>query len=502
MDGLLYLLLPFQEPFQIFLVAAGVFAGIYVGAIPGLSGTMAVSLLVSFTFGWDTNNALALMNGVFTGAVYGGSRSAILLNIPGAPAAVATSFDGYPLAKKGLAGEAIGIATIASVIGEFLGIIALALFAPAVSKIALKFAPRDFLMLAFMGMMLVGSLSAKSLSRGLVTAAIGVFLGTVGLDPISAVPRFTYGNTYLLSGVDYVTAMLGLFGVSEALTQIKHIDVEAVKQKIDRVVPTFSAVKNQLPLILRSSVIGVIVGALPGAGGDIAALMSYDQASRTVKNPKVPFGEGAVEGLIAPETANNAAIGGAYIPMLTMGIPGDAVTAVILGALVIHGLRPGPMLMVDSPHLFYLIVMQLLISVVFLLIFGLTGVKVFTKLVEIPKGRLMPIIIILSVVGCYAVNNSVHDIIWMVGFGVLGYFLKEFDYPVGPCVLGIILANLIETNYRRAVISAGSIPRMIGGFFTSPITLILLAIIVFSLVVQTDWYKEWKSNRSKEKSSQ
>ena len=181
---------------------------------------------------------------------------------------------------------------------------------------------------------------------------------------------------------------------------------------------------------------------MPGAGGDIAALMSYDQASRTVKNPKVPFGEGAVEGLIAPETANNAAIGGAYIPMLTMGIPGDAVTAVILGALVIHGLRPGPMLMVDSPHLFYLIVMQLLISVVFLLIFGLTGVKVFTKLVEIPKGRLMPIIIILSVVGCYAVNNSVQDIIWMVGFGVLGYFLKEFDYPVGPCVLGIILANL------------------------------------------------------------
>lgn len=499
MDYLQYLLIPFQQPLLILLVAIGVFSGVYIGAIPGLSGTMAVSLLVSFTFGWETNNAIALMIGIFSGAVYGGSRSAILLNIPGAPAAVATSFDGYPLAKKGLAGEAIGISTVQSVFGGLLGVIALGFFAPLVSGLALKFAPRDYLLLAFMGMMLVGSLGSKSLSRGLVTAALGVLLGTVGMDPISAEHRFTFGNTYLLSGVDYITAMIGLFGISEALIQIKDLHIEPVKQKIERIVPTIKSLVRFLPLTIRSSIIGVIVGALPGAGGDIAALLSYDQAKRTIKNPEVPFGEGALEGLVAPESANNAAIGGAFIPMLTMGIPGDAVTAVMLGAFFIHGLRPGPMLMVDTPHLFYLIVSTLAISNIFLLIFGLTGIKIFTKLVEIPKGRLLPIIVILSVVGSYAVNNNLYDVFWMIGFGILGYFLKTFDYPVGPTVLGIILARLIETNYRRAVISAGSISKLILGVFTSPLSLLLLGIIVVSLGVQTKWYENWQAKRAARK---
>jgi putative tricarboxylic transport membrane protein len=495
MNGLAYLFLPFQQPLLIVLVAIGVFAGIYIGAIPGLSGTMAVSLLVPFTFGWETNPAIVLMIGIFSGVVYGGSRSAILLNIPGAPAAVATSFDGYPLAKKGLAGEAIGIATVQSVFGGIIGVIALAFFAPVVTKVALKFAPRDYLLLSFMGMMLVGSLGSKSISRGLVTAAMGVLLGTVGMDPISAQHRFTFGNTYLLSGIDYVTAMIGLFGVSEALVQIKDLSIEPVKQKADRIVPSFSSIKKYLPLTIRSSIVGVIVGALPGAGGDIAALLTYDQAKRTVKNPEVPFGEGAVEGVVAPESANNAAIGGAFIPMLTMGIPGDSVTAVMLGALFIHGLHPGPMLMVETPHLFYLIVSSLALSNIFLLIFGLTGIKVFTKLIEIPKGRLLPIIIMLSVVGSYAVNNNLYDVFWMVAFGIIGYLFKQYDYPVGPMVLGIILADIIETNYRRSVISAGSILKFIGGIFTSPLSMFLLSIIIFSLLVQTEWYKRWRSKR-------
>lgn len=499
MDVMQYLLIPFIEPMLSVLVAIGVFVGIYVGAIPGLSGTMAVSLLVSFTFGWETNSAIALMMGIYSGAVYGGSRSAILLNIPGAPAAVATSFDGYPLAKKGLAGESIGIATVSSVIGGLLGCIALAFFAPIVSKVALKFAPRDFLLLAFMGMMLVSSLGSKSLARALVTAAIGVLLGTVGMDPISAYPRFTFGSTNLLTGVDYITAMIGLFGVSEALLQIRDLDIEAVKQKIDRIIPSFLSIKKNFPLTIRSSILGIIVGALPGAGGDIAALLAYDQAKRTVRHPETPFGHGAVEGVIAPETANNAAIGGAFIPMLTLGIPGDAVTAVMIGALLIHGLKPGPMLMQETPHLFYLIVSTLAISNVFLLIFGLTGIKMFTKLVEIPKGRLLPIIIILSVIGTYAVNNSLTDILWMVGFGILGYFLKVYDYPVAPTVLGIILAGLIENNYRRAVISAGSILKLVGGIFTSPLSIILLGIIIFSFVTQSGKYNKWRDKKDAKK---
>jgi putative tricarboxylic transport membrane protein len=298
--------------------------------------------------------------------------------------------------------------------------------------------------------------------------------------------------TYLLPGVNYVVAMIGLFGVAEALVQITSKDIEAVKQKIDKILPSFDIIKKYLPLTIRSSIVGVLVGALPGAGGDIAALLTYDQAKRTVKNPEVPFGEGAVEGLVAPEAANNAAIGGAFIPMLTLGIPGDAVTAVMIGALTIHGLKPGPNLMTTTPDLFYLIVGCLLIASIALVVFGLTGIKIFTKIVEIPKGILLPVIIILSVVGSYAINNSLFDIFWMLGFGILGYFLKRFDYPVAPAVLGIILTKLLEENYRRGILLKKSVVGLFSSIFTSPITLILFILIVVMFTTQTETYKKWK----------
>lgn len=497
MEILNYLMIPLREPLLILLVAVGTCAGVYIGAIPGLSGTMAVSLLVSFTFGWETNSALALMVGIFVGTVFGGSRSAILLNIPGAPAAVATSLDGYPLAKKGLAGKAMGIATSQSFIGTVFGIIALIFFAPVVSKLALKFSSVDYLLLATMGMMMVGSLGCKSLTRGLISAAIGVFFGTIGMDTLTAVQRFTFGIPYLVTGVDYVVAMIGLFGVSEALTQITQMDVKPVKQEAGKIIPEWKSTIKYMPLAIRSSIIGVIVGALPGAGGDIAALLSYDQAKRSVKNPEVPFGEGAIEGIVAPESANNAAIGGAFIPMLTLGIPGDAVTAVLIGALTIHGLRPGPNLMRETPDLFYLIVSCLIFASIFLLVFGLTGIKVFTKIVEIPKGILMPLIIILSIIGSYAINNSLYDIFWMLGFGVLGYFLKKYDYPIGPVVLGVILCGLLEENFRRGVLINGSVFGMILSIFKSPISLVLTAIIVSLLVSQSALYKKWVAKRKK-----
>ena len=497
MENLAYMLIPFQQPMLILLIAVGVFLGIYIGAIPGLSATMAISLLVSFTFGWDTNAALAIMMGIHCGVVYGGSRSAILLNIPGAPAAVATGLDGYPMAKKGLAGQAMGITAVSSVIGGFIGVVALAAGAPLISKLALKFAPRDYLLLAFMGLMLVGSLGTKSAVKGFISATIGVTLGMVGMDPISGVGRFTFDNVYLLSGIDYVTALIGLFGVSEVLCQVLDREAPVVKQKVDKIVPSFKTVLKYFPLTVRSSIVGVLVGALPGAGGDLSALITYDQAKRTVKNPEVPFGEGAIEGLVAPESANNATIGGAFIPMLTLGIPGDAVTAVMIGALTIHGLKPGPMLMTDTPHLFYYIVMSFVIANIFLLIFGLTGVKIFTKIVEIPKGILFPAIVILSVVGSYAINNSLYDIFWMLGFGVLGYILKRYDYPVAPAVLGIILAELIETNYRRAIILEKTIPNLLLSFFKHPISIVLVLIIAFMFLSQSKWYKAWRDRKSK-----
>ena len=501
MDVLSYLLIPFQQPLLILYVALGCFAGIYIGAIPGLSATMAVSLLVSFTFGWSTYPALALMIGIFVGAVYGGSRSAILLNIPGAPAAVATALDGYPMAKKGLAGSAMGIATTQSFIGTLIGILVLALFAPLISKFALKFSSIDYLLLGVMGMMMAGSLGSKSLFRGLLAAALGVLLGTIGMDSMTATPRFTFGILYLRTGVDYVVAMIGLFGVSEALIQIHAKDVKAVKQKVDKIIPSISTFRKHLGLTLRSSVIGVLVGALPGAGGDIAALLSYDQAKRTVRNPEVPFGEGAVEGLVAPETANNAAIGGAFIPMLTLGIPGDSVTAVMLAALMIHGLKPGPNLMSTTPDLFYLIVSCLLLGAVFLLIFGLTGVKLFARIVEIPKGILLPLILILSAVGSFAIKNSLFDVFWMFGFGILGYFMKRYDYPVAPCVLGIILSSLLEENFRRGVMLNSSVGGMLLSIFKSPLSIALFLLIIVMFTTQTKAFKRWQASHDLKKAN-
>lgn len=495
MQALSYLSVLFTQPTLILLVAIGTCAGVYVGAIPGLSGTMAVSLLVSFTFGWETNSALALMIGVYVGAVFGGSRSAILLNIPGAPAAVATSLDGYPLAKKGLAGEAMGVATTQSVIGTVFGVIVLAFCAPLVSKIALNFKSVDYLMLASMGLMMVGSLGSKSMKRGIIAGAIGLFLGCVGVDAQTAVKRFTYDIVYLNSGVDFTVAMIGFFGASEALIQMSEIGVKPIKQKISRIIPSWKTTVKHFPLTLRSSVLGVLVGALPGAGGDIAALLAYDQAKRSVRNPEVPFGEGAVEGIIAPESANNAVIGGAFIPMLTLGIPGDAITAIMISALTIHGLRPGPNLMTTTPHLFWLIVGCLMFASIFLLVFGLTGIKAFTKIVEIPKGILMPLILILSVIGSFAIRNSVYDILWMFGFGVLGYFLKRFDYPVAPIVLGIILSTLFEDNYRRGVLLESSIPGLLLSIFQSPISIFLFALIVVLACSQSNWYKKWRQRR-------
>lgn len=485
-DMMGYFFISWFDPSLIFLIAAGTFAGIYIGAIPGLSVTMAVSILISFTFAWEVNNALCLMVGIFMGGVYGGSRTAILLNIPGAPSAIATALDGYPLALKGEAGEAIGISTIMSVLGGFVGILCLALFAPVISDFALTFQPRDFMLLGLLGILLLGSLSGESLAKGIVAGALGLLIGTVGLDPLTAEERFTFGMTELWGGISFIAVMIGLFGVSEALAQIHHLDLPAVRQKITRIVPSWASIRKYLPLSLQTSGIGVIIGALPGVGGDIAALMAYDYAKRTTKNPEVAFGKGAKEGLVAPESANNAAVGGAFIPMLTLGIPGDAVTAIFIGALYIHGLNPGPMLMIEQPHMFWFMIGALFLANIFLLIFGLTGIKIFTKIVEIPKGVLIPLIMLLSVVGAYAVNNSITDVYWMLGFGVFGYFLKIYGYQLGPIVLGVILSRLIDENWRRAIISE---QESVGVFFakmlTSPLSLVLVGTIVVILLSQT-----------------
>ncbi|HMO08480.1 MAG TPA: tripartite tricarboxylate transporter permease [Paracoccaceae bacterium] len=480
------LLIPFQNLDLLALIGVGTLAGIYVGAIPGLSVTMAVSILISFTFAWDVYPALALMIGIYMGGVYGGSRTAILLNIPGAPAAIATALDGYPMAQKGQAGEAIGIVTVVSFIGGFIGILALALFAPSLSDFTIRFQPRDYFMLGVLGILLVGSLSGGSLVKGIFAGALGVGIGAVGMDPLTFTERFTFGFRDLRGGVSFVAVMIGMFGISEGLMQLHTLHAAAVRQKIGRIIPSWSKVRPHLGLGMQTSAIGTVIGALPGTGGDIAALIAYDHARRVTRNPEVPFGQGAMAGLVAPETANNAAVGGAFIPMLTLGIPGDAVTAIMIGALFIHGLNPGPLLMTTQPDMFWFIVAALGLANCFMLIFGLTGIRVFVKIVEIPRSILLPAILLLSVVGAYAVNNSLSDVYWMLGFGVFGYFLRLYGYPLAPVILGVILSRLLDDNWRRAIISdQESIPMLMAGILKSPLSLTLFVVIVLIFVSKT-----------------
>lgn len=475
---------PFMSLTLLWWIGIGTLVGLYVGAIPGLSVTMAVSLLISFTFSWDVLPSLAIMVGIYTGGVYGGARSGILLNIPGAPAAVASGFDGYPLAKMGLAGEAMGLSTTQAVIGNFFGILILALFAPLIAQLALVFQARDYFLLAFMGLFLVGSLAEGSMLKALIAAFIGILVGLIGMDPETGQGRMTFGTLNLLGGIHFVVVMIGTFGISEALAQLQ-TKATPVKQKITRITPEWGAVKDNMWLTLRASTIGVIIGALPGTGGDIAALMAYDHAKRTVKNPyPQPFGHGAYQGLIAPEAAANAAIGGAFVPMMTLGIPGDSVTAVLIGALIIHGLRPGPMLMREQPEFFWFVVGSLLISNVFLYIWGMTGIRAFSKIVELPKSMLIPIIVVLTFVGGYSIQNSITDIYWMIGFGIVGYFMKRYSYPVAPLVLGMILTPIIDSNFRRGVqMTHGSAMSFFEGMLTNPVPVVILTLMILTAMV-------------------
>ena len=486
-NGLEGFLIPFMNPEMVALVGVGVFVGVYMAAIPGMSVTMAVSILISFTFSWDIYPALAIMMGIYVGGVYGGARSAILMNIPGAPASVAAGFDGYPLAKMGLAGEAMGLSTTQACIGMFLGLVCFALGAPIIAQFALHFAPRDYFLLAFMGLFLIGSLSEDgSVTKAMMTACVGILVGLTGMDPVTGQPRLTFGTNELLGGVHFIIVMIGTFGISETLVQLQ-TNVLPVKQKIGRVRPTWEVIKKNIPLTVRSAFIGVTIGVLPGAGGDIAALMAYDNAKRTVKDPfPMPFGQGAYQGLIAPETACEAAIGGDMTPMMTLGIPGDSVTAVLIGALMVHGLRPGPMLMREQPEFFWVIVALLLIANIALYVVGMTGIGIFSKIVEIPKAIILPMIVIMTMIGGYSMGQSIADIYWLIFFGILCYFMKRYGYPVAGVVLGVILTPIIDNNFRRGVaMEQGDALAFFLSFFTNTIALVLIGISVLTVLVSS-----------------
>ena len=476
----------FTHPIMLLYVAGGLIFGVYAGAMPGISATMAISLMVSFTYNWGVEASLGVAIGCYVGAVYGGSRSAILLNVPGTPAAIATAFDGYPLAQQGKAAKALGITAIQSVIGGLIGAIFLIVAAPLITSFALLFAPRDYFLLALMGILLLCSMSGGSFTKGVFSGLLGMLVGCIGMDSTTAVQRFTFDSIYLMSGVSSVAIIIGMFGLSESLCQMRDFRAAEVrKQDVSRILPTFKDAFGYMRITIESSLIGVFIGALPGTGGNIAALLSYDRAKKSCKHPTAPFGEGALEGLVASESSNNAAVGGAVIPMLTLGIPGDSATALLLACLSAHGVVAGPLLIEDESGIFGTIVMLVLVANILLLPASLTGIKIFAKIVEVPKQILLPIIVVLTVVGSYAARKNMMDVYFMAGFGILGYFLKIHGFKTGPLVLGLILSQLLEQNLRRAMTAAHlHAYEFFGQILASPLSLILALVTVLVFASQ------------------
>lgn len=483
MDQIIGVLKWMIQPEFILFTFIGSLAGLFVGSIPGLSVTMATALLVSVTYSWQTSHALATIMGVYVVGVYSGALSAILINIPGAPSSVVTTLDGYPLAKKGESFRALKYATFYSFVGSLFGLLMLWIAAKPVTNLALKFTPMDYFLLALFGLATVGSLTTKSFSKGLISAVLGLILSMVGIDSVVGTPRLTFGIQELNSGISIVPALVGLFGFSEVLFVISNGAADGEVAKIVKSVVKTKELFKHFFVSLYYCIIGTFVGALPGAGGPVAAFLAYSEARRINKNPSVPFGEGAVEGIVASESANNACIGGALIPMLTLAIPGDAVTAIILSVFYVHGLRPGPMFLLDSPDIFEIILAGGFLGCIFLFLLGTLVAPRVSKIISVPKNLLLPVVTVLCVIGAFAGNNRMFDVALMFIFGIIGYFMRCRGYAVAPMTLALVLGNMMDSNFRRAISLASSESNKIVALFGRPITIVLLLFTIITLLI-------------------
>jgi putative tricarboxylic transport membrane protein len=456
-------------------IVLGVVMGILAGAMPGLSPSMGVALLVPFTYAMSPTLALILLISIYISANYGGSITAVTINAPGTPSAVVTSFDGYELTKQNKPGMGLGVSLVSSTIGGFIGTIILILFSVQLAKIAVKFHPAEYFALAVFGLTTVATLGGRNWLKAFIAAIFGLLINTIGIDPISGVSRFTFGSMHLYDGFSLIPALIGLFALSEVFKQIEEQNFKSKRIDLGKTRwPSFIDYWKLKFTVLRSSILGTIIGIFPGAGATIAAFISYDVSKRTSKEPD-KFGKGSLEGVASAEAANSSSVGGALVPLLTLGIPGSASTAVLIGALMIQDLTPGPQLFNNNSEIIYGIFASLLLTNVVLLILGLFGSKLWVKVTAVPKKILYPMIFTVSIIGSFAVRYSFFDIIACLGFGIFGWILRRYKYPVAPIVLGIVLGNIAETNFRRAV--------MMGGykiFFARPISLILLLLALIS----------------------
>ncbi len=466
------------EPYNIFLILCGVLIGVIVGALPGLSSPMAVALLLPFTIGMEPIPAISMLAALYCAGTFGGSITAILINAPGAPPAVATAFDGYPMAKNGEAGRALGLAAVSSVIGGVFSLLVFLVATPLLAKVALEFKPPEYFALAVFALSMLASISGKSSIRNLIAGAVGVLIGTAGIHLTTGVERFTFGIPEISDGIHFVPVLIGLFAMGELLTQSQTLNV--TMERISAVViklPTMEDYRKIKWTILRSCGIGTFIGILPAEGSTVAAIIGYNEAKRFSKEPE-KFGHGAIEGIAGPEAANNAAAGGAMVPTLALGIPGSGTTAVILAAFIMHGLRPGPHLLNETPQFVYAIFFAMLVANLMFFAIGLGGAKLFSRITLIPRTLLWPSVFVFSMVGAYSFSSSVFDVWIMLIAGIAGFVMNRHGFGPAPLVMGLILGKLVEESLSQSmIIYDNNWFRLLE----SPIVLLFFVLTVISL---------------------
>ena len=483
------------QPSSLFMCFLGVLLGTLVGVLPGLGPVAAMSLLLPATYSVSPVNAVIMLSGIYYGAMYGGSTTSILLNIPGEAASVVTCLDGYQMARNGRAGPALGISAIGSFIGGTISVAGLMLVAPPLAEVALKFGPPEYFSLMILGVILLTFLAGDSLPKALCMAAFGIFLGSVGMDVLSGLERFTFGIPILIDGVGLVPVAMGLFGISEVLLNVEiSLKKEVFKTALKGLLPNLEDWRRSFWPVIRGSVVGFFLGILPGGGGILASFTSYALEKKFSRHPE-RFGHGAIEGVAGPETANNAGTGGAFIPLLTLGIPSNAVMAILLGAMLIYGMQPGPMLIKEHPDLFWGAVTSMYIGNGMLLVLNLPLIGLWVKILKIPYRFLFPLILLFCLVGAYSLNNNPSEMAIMVIFGVIGYFLRKFKYPLAPAILALVLGPMLEKALRQSLLmSVGS-----GWIFlTRPISLITI-LISFALLASSliPWMKKKREDLAK-----
>ena len=480
---------------NLLIIPIGLLLGIVVGAIPGLTSDLGIILCIPLTYGMEPTTAILMLLAIYCGGTYGGSITAILINTPGTSANAATLFDGYPMTEKGHAFKALKMALYASTIGGLISAVVLLVAAPQIAKITLLFGPAEYFALSIFGLSVIAGVSNKNILKGLIGACIGIFVSTIGMDKISGTVRFTFGSIKLTAGIDLIIALIGLFAISEIMMKSQYDPEKDMKVagKFSKDVITKEEYKRCRKHIGIGSIIGCIIGATPGTGGGLAAFIAYNQVKQASKHPET-FGNGEIEGVAASESANNGACGATMIPMLTLGVPGDGATAILMGAFMVHGMVPGPTLFKESGNILYAIMFGLIIVNIFMYLIGNALIPFYANITKLPYELLASIVLSMCIAGAFSTNNRVYDVMIILVFGILAYFLRRMDFQLVPILLGIVLGPLAEVNFRRAlVLSDGSMDI----FIKRPISLAFILIAVISISVFM--FKELRSAKTEEK---